>query len=196
MNRKGTLALVLHAHLPYVRHPEREKTLEELWLFEAITETYLPILQMLQRLAKENIPCKITMSITPTLGSMLQDPLLIERYINHVDQMIELSNKELERTRFQPDLYSLAQMYHQLFLNCKKWFVDQYDCNLVNAFATFQNQGLLEIIASAATHGFLPLMDQQVAIDAQINIGVDWYRRQFKRDPVVFGCLNVDMPPV
>ena len=44
---QGYLSLVLHAHLPFVRHPEHEKFLEENWLFEAITETYLPLLQIM-----------------------------------------------------------------------------------------------------------------------------------------------------
>jgi len=183
---KGILAIILHAHLPFVRHPERERNLEELWLFEAITETYLPLLMMFDRLGSEQIPCRITMSITPTLGSMLQDQLLQQRYIRHLDLLIELSEKEIERTRFQPQFYPLAQMYHQHFTRCRQLFVEKYQCDLVKAFAAVQEQGLLEIIASAATHGFLPLMDQAMAVDAQINIGVNWYRRQVHRDPEGF----------
>ena len=49
MAPNGYLALVLHAHLPYVRHPEYEEFLEEDWLYEAIVETYLPLLEVLQR---------------------------------------------------------------------------------------------------------------------------------------------------
>lgn len=180
---KGILAIILHAHLPFVRHPEREKTLEELWLFEAITETYLPLLSMFERLVGEQVPFKLTMSITPTLGSMLRDPLLIERYIKHLNSLIELSEKELERTRFQSQFYPLAQMYHELFQTSRRLFEEQYRCDLVAAFAEFQELGVLEIIASGATHGFLPLMDQEQAVEAQIRLGVDWYRQQFHRDP-------------
>ncbi|HPT92767.1 MAG TPA: DUF1957 domain-containing protein [Limnochordia bacterium] len=183
---RGILAIILHAHLPYVRHPERERTLEELWLFEAITETYLPLLAMFDRIVKDQVPCRITMSITPTLGSMLQDPLLVERYISHLGRMIELAEKELERTRFQPEFYPLAQMYHEMFVNGLDAFVGKYGGNLVAAFAKLQEQGVLEIIASAATHGYLPLMDRSTAVDAQINVGVSWYREQFHRDPEGF----------
>src|SRR5207245_5475669 len=73
MTSRGSLALVLHAHLPFVRHPEHEHFLEEDWLFEAITETYIPLLRMMQRLVKEGVPFKLTMSLTPTLCAMLQD---------------------------------------------------------------------------------------------------------------------------
>ena len=39
--------LVLHAHLPYVHHPEYERFLEERWLFEAVTETYIPLIKFI-----------------------------------------------------------------------------------------------------------------------------------------------------
>src|SRR5689334_11474153 len=67
MNEKGLLCLVLHAHLPYVRHPEYEDFLEEDWLFEAITETYLPLLDMMSRLVTEKVNFRLTMSLTPPL---------------------------------------------------------------------------------------------------------------------------------
>src|SRR3954453_13703001 len=100
----GQLALILHAHLPFVRHPEHEHFLEEDWLFEAITETYIPLLQMMQRLTDENVPFKLTLSLTPTLCSMLGDPMLRERYVQHVDLLIDLMTRECERNRDHPQL--------------------------------------------------------------------------------------------
>ena len=64
---KGYLALVLHAHLPYVRHPERPRFLEEDWLFEAITETYAPLIKVFDRLIDDGVPFRITISLSPTL---------------------------------------------------------------------------------------------------------------------------------
>src|SRR2546425_7983212 len=95
----GYLAIVLHAHLPFVRHPEHEHFLEEDWLFEAITETYIPLLQMMQRLVNDGVPFKLTMSITPTLCAMLQDELLQKRYLEHVDLLIDLATRERKRNR-------------------------------------------------------------------------------------------------
>jgi len=60
----GHFALILHAHLPFVRHPEHQHFLEEEWLFEAITETYIPLVRMMQRLVDDFVPFKLTMSIT------------------------------------------------------------------------------------------------------------------------------------
>src|SRR2546422_11648931 len=93
----GYLALILHAHLPFVRHPEHEHFLEEEWLFEAITETYIPLLQMMQRLIDDDVPFKLTMSITPTLSAMWQDKLLQKRYLEHVELLIELAAGQRKR---------------------------------------------------------------------------------------------------
>src|SRR2546428_2685302 len=110
----GYLTLVLHAHLPFVRHPEHEHFLEEDWLFEAITETYIPLLQMMQRLASDGVPFKLTMSITPTLCAMLQDELLRERYAQHIDLLIDLSRREIRRNQDHPQLHELAKIYFQI----------------------------------------------------------------------------------
>ena len=86
----GYVALVLHAHLPFVRHPESDYVLEEEWLYEAITETYIPLLQVFEGLKRDGIDFKITMSMTPPLVSMLRDPLLQEHYSEHLAKLEEL----------------------------------------------------------------------------------------------------------
>ena len=114
--RQGHLALILHAHLPFVRHPEHEHFLEEDWLFEAITETYIPLLQMMQRLVNDNVPFKLTMSLTPTLCAMLQDELLRERYVRHLDLLIDLAAREAKTTiKVSLSIAELSQFYFELF---------------------------------------------------------------------------------
>src|SRR3990167_7787699 len=99
MTEQGFVAIVLHSHLPFVRHPEHSDFLEERWLFEAITETYIPLLERFRRLCDDNVPFRITMSFTPTLLAMLSDGLLQARYVRHLEQLIALSEKEIQRTR-------------------------------------------------------------------------------------------------
>ncbi|MFS8665854.1 MAG: hypothetical protein LOD84_09305, partial [Limnochordales bacterium] len=70
---QGYLALVLHAHLPYVRHPEHVTFLEEDWLFEAVVECYLPLLDVMAGWERDGVPWKLAMSVTPTLLAMLGD---------------------------------------------------------------------------------------------------------------------------
>jgi len=181
---QGYLAVMLHAHLPYVRHPEHEEFLEEDWLFEAITETYIPLLQTFHRLVDEGIDFKITMSVTPTLCSMLRDPLLQGRAVRYIDRAIALARKELERTRHEPRMNEIAQFYLERFVTCRALYVDAWKCDLIGQFRKLLEKGVLEIITSAATHGFLPLMeDFPESMRAQILIARDYHRECFGQDP-------------
>ncbi len=154
----GYLALVLHAHLPFVRHPEHERFLEEDWLFEAITETYLPLLEIMEGWTKDAMDWRLTMSLTPSLCSMLLDPLLQERYNKHLRNLIELSEKEVQRTGAHPELNKLAVYYLDSFKKCQHYYNEVYHQNIPGAFNKFQIAGNLEIITCSATHGFMPLM--------------------------------------
>jgi 1,4-alpha-glucan branching enzyme len=185
---KGQLALILHAHLPFVRHPEHEHFLEEDWFFEAITETYIPLLQMMQRLVNDNVPFKLTMSLTPTLCAMLQDQLLRERYVRHVDLLIDLAARERKRNQSHPELAELSQFYFELFTASRRFFVDEWKCDLLRAFQQLREIGALEIIGCAATHGLLPLIQRQsnVAARAQVLIGRDAYVDLFGAEPSGF----------
>src|SRR5260370_2203108 len=112
---QGNLILVLHAHLPYVRHPEQERFLEERWFFEAVTETYIPLIKFFDRMQAENIPFKLTLSISPTLAAMMEDPLLRVRCRRHLDLSIRLADEECSRTRPCPDMNFLPSMSTHLF---------------------------------------------------------------------------------
>ena len=177
----GYLALVLHAHLPFVRHPEHEQFLEEDWLFEAITETYIPLLRMMQRLVDDGVRFKLTMSLTPTLCAMLQDELLRARYVRHLDWLIDLAQREIERNRSHPQLSKLSRFYFDLFSESRRFFVAEWKCDLLAVFASLRKTGSLELIGCAATHGLLPLIFQQSpeAARAQVLIGRDAFNESF-----------------
>ena len=171
---KGYLALVLHAHLPFVRHPEENYFLEENWLFEAITETYIPLIRVFESLIRDDVDFRVTMSISPTLAAMFSDPLLQDRYVRHINKLIELAEKELDRTSHDPQYHGLALMYYNRFIDAREIFVHHYQKNLINAFKKFQEAGCLEIIACCATHGFLPNLNiNESSVKAQIEIGIE-----------------------
>src|SRR5437762_655584 len=153
----GYLALVLHAHLPFVRHPEHERFLEETWLFEAITESYIPLVQVMDGWLRDGMQSRLTLTLTPTLCSMLLDPLLQERYLRQLNGLIELAEKETHRTRWETAYRPLAEMYRQRFSRIRDTYL-AYGRNLVGAFRKFQENGRLEIITCAATHALLPLL--------------------------------------
>src|SRR3984957_7195858 len=155
---QGYLSLVLHAHLPFVRHPEYDKFLEENWRFEAITETNVPLIKIMDSLLRDGMKGHLPLTLSPTLCSMLLDPLLQDRYLRHLEALIELAEKEIHRTHWDNAYRPLAWIYHHRFSETRKTYL-AYGRNLVGAFRKFQEQGKLEIITCAATHAALPLLE-------------------------------------
>ncbi len=171
----GRLCLVLHAHLPFVRHPEHAKFLEEEWLFEAITETYIPLLRMMERLLADGVPFRLTMTLSPPLCEMLADPLLKERYRRHAEELLQTLRRERGRMdgRFGPalDLYdrTLSESLDYAARN-----------DLVSAFRRVQEAGALEIVTCGATHGFLPFVRSP---RPQVRAAAANYLKHFGRAP-------------
>ncbi|MCI0537325.1 MAG: DUF1957 domain-containing protein, partial [Verrucomicrobiales bacterium] len=180
---QGYFALVLHAHLPYVRHPEHERFLEENWLFEAITESYLPVLRIMEGWLEDGMETRLALTLTPTLCAMLLDPLLQDRYARYLNGLIELAEKEIHRTHWDKTLNPLAEFYLARFHETRRAY-EGYGRNLVAAFKRFQDLGKVEIITCAATHALLPLLQASPpGLRAQILVARDHYRSCFGRDP-------------
>ena len=183
----GSLALILHAHLPFVRHPEHEFFHEENWLFEAISESYVPLLQMIRRLLRRGVRFKLTLSVSPTLCAMLADPLLRDRYIRHLDLLIALAERECERNRAREKFDVALGVLSRIFAETRRTFVEEWDCDLLGVFRQLRGTGAVEIMASAATHAILPILQESPGpANAQIAIGCDQFREIFGGEPSGF----------
>ncbi len=182
---RGYWCPVLHAHLPYVRHPEYPEFLEEDWFFEALTETYVPLIMILDRLLDDGVEYRLTMTLSPPLLSMMEDGLLIERYHRNLDRLVALAEKEIDRTgREAPAFGDVARFYATHLARIRDVFRGTYGSRLIQAFIKHRDAGKLEIITCGATHGFLPLMDAvPQAVRAQVQVAVEHYRRTLGRAP-------------
>jgi 1,4-alpha-glucan branching enzyme len=180
----GYFSLILHAHLPFVRHPEYPEFLEEDWLYEAITEVYLPLIFIFENLHKSGVRVRLAMNVSPPLCEMLADELLQNRYTAHLENLLALARKEVERTRKEtPQFYDVAKMYVENLSASARLWNKVYDRNLIKAFRQLQDEGVLEIITCGATHGFLPLVSTHEAKKAQITVAVNNYKKHFGRQP-------------
>ena len=180
----GYFSLILHAHLPFVRHPEYPEFLEEDWLFEAITEVYLPLIFIFQSLYEAGVRPRLAMNISPPLCEMLSDPLLQERYTRHIENLLDLAYKELERTSKEaPEFQAAARMYVDSLTASLHLWHDRYAHDLVKAFRELQDEGVIEIITCTATHGFMPLISTKESRRAQVAVAVANYKKHFGRQP-------------
>lgn len=178
---KGRWILILHAHLPFVRHPEHEHFLEEDWLYEAMAETYLPLLDAIDRL--RGTRARFTLTMSPPLCEMLRDPLLVGRFRRRLNALCELADREIVRTKHEPRFAAAAAMHRDHFHRVRDLFENRYGRDIVGGFAKAQSDGAIEVMTTTATHGFLPLMIRPEARRAQVGVAVDNYRKHFGRAP-------------
>jgi 1,4-alpha-glucan branching enzyme len=179
---RGDVALVLHAHLPFVRHPEHRYHLEENWLYEAITATYLPLLEVMQGLERDRVRWRLSMSISPPLATMLRDDVLKLRYAAYLERLLALGEEEKRRTSGDGGFHRLAWWYAERFARLKALY-DSIHGDLIGAFAALQDAGSLEILTVCATHGYLPVIREPAARRAQVQVACESYHRAFGRWP-------------
>ncbi|MFC5449649.1 1,4-alpha-glucan branching protein domain-containing protein [Paenibacillus aestuarii] len=159
---KGFLALVLHAHLPFVRRHEPDDSLAAQWFCQAMSVTYLPLIKTIDRMVRDQLPFRLTLSLTPTLLTLLSEGLLQERLAAYLGK---LAKADARRARELIGIY------------------ESCNGNLIAKFKQYQDAGSIEIITSAATHGYLPLMRTEEAVYAQIATAVRAYEQYFGRAP-------------
>ena len=172
-NITGKWLPVLHFHLPFVRHPESSKYLEEEWYFEAVTETYLPLLESFDNLENDNVDFNLTISLTPTLLSMMNDDLLSERLKDYIRVRLKVLDEEAFRTEGDPEFHPVTLFYRQRYKNWYEKIKSGGGKYLIGEFLKHFNKGRLDIITSAATHAFLiSMVGEPEAITAQIEVGI------------------------
>lgn len=178
--------LTLHSHLPWVLNHGRWPHGSD-WLCEAAVDTYLPLLEALRGLEADRVPSPVTLGITPVLANQLASPAFQRELTAFFRQRLQACTEapiSLRKTHDQ-DLLPLVDYWKDRFHRLNKVFEDA-DGDLVKAFARLEETGRIEIISSAATHGFLPLLGREESIRLQLHVGVSEHRRLMGRDPQ--GC--------
>jgi 1,4-alpha-glucan branching enzyme len=183
MSKVPVVSIVLNAHLPFVRHADTAGTSEERWFFKSLSETYLPLLQVFDRLDGDHIPFRLGMVLSPTLCHMLKDEALIGRYLEYVDRRIEFGLEEIRRTGGEPELNRLARLFYDETVDRRVLFTERYGGNILKALDYYQKKGRLELLTTAATYAFLPLYaSYPEALQAQIEVAIASHRAEFGRN--------------
>ncbi len=183
-NACGAFTLVLHGHLPYVLTHGTWPHGSDM-LFECAAESYLPILETCQRLVAEGVSPKVTLGMTPVLVEQLTHPDFKRQFTDYLDTRIRAAAED--RDQFGKDHddagAEVAQMWREHFEQTKRAFLEDYGADLIAAFRRLQDDGHIEVITSAATHGYLPLLGTDESMQAQVKQAVSSYKRHFGRQP-------------
>lgn len=180
----GAFTFVLHSHLPYARMAGRWPHGEE-WIHEAAAETYVPLLQAFYDLKEEGVDFKLTLGITPVLGEQLADEDVKDHFDQYLQDKIEAAEQDIPRFQEEedPHMEYLATFYRDWFTKIKQDFDARFNRDIPGALKQLQDEGYLEIITSAATHGYLPLIAHDSALYGQLKTGVANYQRLYSRKP-------------
>ncbi len=182
MNQKRYFGFLLHAHLPYVHHPEHPSFLEENWLFEAISETYLPLLSLLERLEHDRIPCRLALSLSSTLLAMLDHPGLQARYLEYLERQLALCQSLLCDWQCTAAEKRVLRDYLRFYQYSARCYEQQYRRDLIAPLRAFRDKGTLELLCTAATHVFLPNFQQYSRlVRQQIRLAVATFQKYFGR---------------
>lgn len=180
----GALCIVLHSHLPYVLgHGHWPHGTD--WLHEAAAETYIPLLQACDRLIADGLSPNLTIGITPVLGEMLSHETFSEVFVAYLKQKAAAADQDAGEfaTTGQEDFARLAARWSAHFSHLLDAFENRYGRDLVGAFRRLQDEGHIEIITCAATHGYLPLLSRDESIQGQLATGVATTKRLFGKPP-------------
>ncbi|HEX3324042.1 MAG TPA: 1,4-alpha-glucan branching protein domain-containing protein [Solirubrobacterales bacterium] len=166
----GDLAIVLHSHMPYVEGFGTYPFGEE-WLFDAVIRSYLPVLEVAE---------KLTMTVTPVLADQLEDPGVAERLRRFlVDWRIgaaEVDAGEVPAECRAACEGELARYRRALEL------LDADGGNPLRPFQRAAEEGRIALAASAATHAVLPLLATREGLRLQLDAGIRSHRRRFGWD--------------
>jgi len=179
----GTFVLALHSHLPYCRGAGRWPHGEE-WIHEAVLGTYLPLLVLLHDLRDAGVEYRIVIGLTPILIEQLADRDINVRTLEYIDDQVLRAEKDAQRFTDAPDKgrAELASFYVGSYRRLRDAYRTRFGRDLVGAFADLAKTGHVEILTSAATHGYLPLLDRP-SVEAQLRIGRRSSRRLTGLDP-------------
>jgi 1,4-alpha-glucan branching enzyme len=183
----GYFTFVLHSHLPYViGHGRWPHGMD--WLNEAAAESYIPLLQVFNRLAADGQTSGVTLGITPILAEMLAARTFREEFKEYLDNKVKAAQDDLNTFEKQGDEHfaSLAHMWESHYRDLNRAFREDFKEDLLQECRRLMDLGVMEVITSAATHGYLPLLGRDTAVQAQVKQGVAAHRRHFGRDPKGF----------
>ncbi len=175
--------LVLHSHIPYVKRQGRWP-FGEVWLFEAMAETYIPFLKNWLDLKQLGYNAKVTFSLSPVLIEQLNSKYIQREFINYLKERetLALEDERYFRGHGEKDLANLAANYYNFYRDIRRDYITEFDFNITGILKSLQEEGNIEIITTAATHAYLPLLDKP-SLEYQVITGKKIYEKVFASSP-------------
>ncbi|HQP29965.1 MAG TPA: DUF1957 domain-containing protein [Deltaproteobacteria bacterium] len=178
----GMFALMLHSHIPYCRKSGVWPAGEE-WLFEAMHETYIPLLTALRALHYDGIRPRVMVGLVPILMEQLADAYMRDRFCGYMEDKNRRARQDARRFFEDPGRRRVATYWLERYEAAYLSYTHDFYCDILGTLKWLQDEGVVEVLTSAATHGFLPLLETDGAVRAQVRLGVETYKKYFGKAP-------------
>jgi 1,4-alpha-glucan branching enzyme len=169
----GTFCLVLHSHLPWVAHHGSWPVGEE-WLHQAWSATYLPIVNVLSRLATEGARDLLTLGVSPTLTAQLDDAYCLRRFHAWLGLWQTRTAELADRARRRGDeaTAALAAREFRSAATALEAFETRWRHGGSGVLRPLVDSGAVELLGGPAAHPFLPLLAPRTTAFA-VSTGLD-----------------------
>lgn len=180
-----SVAFVLHSHLPWLRRNGTYPVGEE-WLYQSWSESYLPLVEALERLAEDRLEDVLTIGITPVLAEQMDDPYLLQEFHGWLGRRLV----DLERTvaRYRGgdrERLRAVWSHHWRRQTALLEIVEEryLATGLTAPFRELADAGVIQLLGGPATHPYLALMDDPALIRGQIAGGLAVHEDRFGSRP-------------
>ncbi|NLB17360.1 MAG: glycoside hydrolase family 57 protein [Syntrophomonadaceae bacterium] len=173
------LMLVLHSHLPYLKHHGED------WLFEAMAETYVPLVMTWSRLLAEDVRACVTISLSPTLIQQLASDYIRKGFLQYLKECEKKARSDERHysAAGEQELARVARDYQRFYQEVRRSYQVDLGGDLLGAFKDLRERVPLEIITTAATHSYLPLLKDQSGLERQIAMGKASFAKHLGFEP-------------
>ncbi len=193
------LSLVIKASQDFIRHSEediKENAPVLNSFYEAISNVYIPLLEMIEKLEADNVKYRFALVLPPVLCNMLSDTVLQDEYLKWLDKRNDLGKAELRRNKENAEICAIINKTIETNKKRKADFVDKYNKNLIPVFAEYMTKGYIELLGTCGTDIFMPhYADLKEIISAQIECGLHAYRQYFGIMPEGFWLPEMGYTP-
>ncbi len=156
----GSFALVLHSHLPWLAHHGSWPVGEE-WLYQSWASSYLPVMDVLGRLASEGRQHLVTLGVTPILAAQLDDAHCLREF----ETWLGFWSQRADQLASSPDsdLADLGQHEAQLARERTELFRRDWSAGGSPVLRALLDCEAIELLSGPAAHPFQPLLDDSTA---------------------------------
>lgn len=180
---RGHFLLILHSHLPLVLGHGRWPHGSD-WLSEVTIGCYLPLIEQFERLPAGGSRTPLSINLSPILCEQLAHPSYppeIEAFLRQRLESVAENRAHFEATG-QTALADLTLFWDRTYRHLLEQFT-ALNGDLLGVFRRLAAAGMLELITSAATHGYLPLLAREESIDLHLRVGKATHARHFGATP-------------